>query len=99
MSPKSYSLPTLQSYCLEAILLRIMRTHQRLPVEFLVRRLNELEQTLGNGTQTSASAQTEKAITVSMPIAAPAAPTVVNVIKNPLLILQKSEKKNGKNFE
>lgn len=29
---------------IEAILLRIMRTHQRLPVEFLVRRLAELEQ-------------------------------------------------------
>jgi len=29
---------------LECILLRIMRTHQRLPVEFLVRRLSELEQ-------------------------------------------------------
>lgn len=29
---------------LEAILLRVMRTHQRVPVEFLVRRLSELEQ-------------------------------------------------------
>jgi DNA polymerase III subunit gamma/tau len=31
---------------LESILLRIMRTHQRLPVEFLVRRLTELEQAI-----------------------------------------------------
>jgi len=31
---------------LEAILMRIMRTHQRLPIEFLVRRLNELEQAI-----------------------------------------------------
>lgn len=31
---------------LEAILLRIMRSHQRLPVEFLVRRLAELEQSI-----------------------------------------------------
>lgn len=31
---------------LEAILLRIIRTHQRLPIEFLVRRLNELEQSI-----------------------------------------------------
>lgn len=31
---------------LEAILLRIMRTHQRLPIEFLVRRLAELEQSM-----------------------------------------------------
>jgi DNA polymerase III subunit gamma/tau len=31
---------------LEAILLRIMRTHQRLPIEFLVRRLAELEQSI-----------------------------------------------------
>lgn len=29
---------------LEAILLRILRVHQRLPIEFLVRRLHELEQ-------------------------------------------------------
>jgi DNA polymerase-3 subunit gamma/tau len=32
---------------LEAILLRIMRSHQRLPIEFLVRRLTELEQAIG----------------------------------------------------
>jgi DNA polymerase-3 subunit gamma/tau len=38
---------------LEAILLRIMRTHQRLPVEFLVRRLNELEQAIASGGQGS----------------------------------------------
>jgi DNA polymerase-3 subunit gamma/tau len=31
---------------LEAILLRIIRSHQRLPIEFLVRRLAELEQTV-----------------------------------------------------
>ena len=38
---------------LEALLLRIMRTHQRLPVEYLVRRLAELEQAI----QGHASAQ------------------------------------------
>jgi len=39
---------------LEAILLRIIRTHQRLPIEFLVRRLNELEQIVaGNGSPSS----------------------------------------------
>ena len=37
---------------LEAILLRIMRSHQRLPVEYLVRRLAEMEQNL-SGTQAS----------------------------------------------
>lgn len=34
---------------LEALLLRIMRTHQRVPVDFLVRRLTELEQNLKGG--------------------------------------------------
>lgn len=33
---------------LEAILLKILRTHQRLPIEFLVRRMTEIEQALGN---------------------------------------------------
>lgn len=37
---------------LEAILLRIMRTHQRLPIEFLVRRLTELEQSIATGSPT-----------------------------------------------
>lgn len=32
---------------LEAILLKVLRSHQRLPVEFLVRRLTELEQSFG----------------------------------------------------
>lgn len=32
---------------LEAILLKILRSHQRIPIEFLVRRLTELEQALG----------------------------------------------------
>lgn len=36
---------------IEAILLRIMRTHQRLPVEYLVRRLAELEQAVGTAAQ------------------------------------------------
>jgi DNA polymerase III subunit gamma/tau len=31
---------------LESILLRVMRSHQRLPIEFLVRRLSELEQVI-----------------------------------------------------
>lgn len=33
---------------LEALLLRILRSHQRIPIDFLVRRLLELEQKLGN---------------------------------------------------
>jgi DNA polymerase III subunit gamma/tau len=45
---------------LEALLLRIMRTHQRLPIELLVRRLVELEQ---------AVAHTEKQ--ASLPVLAP----------------------------
>ena len=35
---------------LEAILLRILRTHQLVPIDFLVRRLMELEQSLGKAT-------------------------------------------------
>ncbi|MBA3816055.1 MAG: DNA polymerase III subunit gamma/tau [Parachlamydiaceae bacterium] len=45
---------------LEAILLRIMRTHQRLPIEFLVRRLAELEQAMGNGNPEHPPSPSEK---------------------------------------
>lgn len=38
---------------LEAILLHVLRSHQRLPVEYLVRRLTELEQTISGGTTPS----------------------------------------------
>lgn len=41
---------------LEAILLRVLRIHQRLPVEYLVRRLSEIEQSLSGGTLPSPAA-------------------------------------------
>ncbi len=41
---------------LEAILLRILRSHQRLPVEYLVRRLTELEQAIAGGETTAPTA-------------------------------------------
>lgn len=37
---------TYNSVALEALLLRILRTHQRIPIEHLVRRLSELEQSI-----------------------------------------------------
>jgi DNA polymerase-3 subunit gamma/tau len=40
---------------LETILLRIMRTHQRIPIEFLVRRLVELEQSINSSQQSLSS--------------------------------------------
>jgi len=35
---------------LEALLIRIIRTHQRIPVDFLIKRLVELEEKIGNNT-------------------------------------------------
>lgn len=52
---------------LEAILLRIVRSHQRLPIDFLVRRLTELEQSI-NGYSSLHSKQ-EPALTTA-PLAA-----------------------------
>lgn len=53
---------------LEAILLRIIRTHQRLPVEFLVRRLAELEQTiLGTSPQPSKKQPIEASVSETTP--------------------------------
>ena len=54
---------------LEAILLRIMRIHQRLPVEFLVRRLAELEQAVLGGPSTPPKVQSTQ--TQSLPAASP----------------------------
>lgn len=42
---------------LEAILLHVLRSHQRLPVEYLVRRLTELEQSIAGGTTQQVSQQ------------------------------------------
>ena len=46
---------------LEALLLRIMRTHQRLPIEVLVRRLAELEQAFASGTPGEAAQPPQQA--------------------------------------
>lgn len=43
---------------LESLLLRILRIHQRIPVEFLVRRLSEIEQSLQKGPANEPAAQT-----------------------------------------
>ena len=55
---------------LESILLHIMRTHQRVPVEFLVRRLSELEESLKTEKKPSL-ASTPAAATQQVPISAP----------------------------
>lgn len=59
---------------LEALLLRILRTHQRIPVEHLVRRLAELEQSVKQAAPTSAPAP-QKAPEVAAIEAPKAAPT------------------------
>lgn len=43
---------------LEALLLRILRSHQRIPVELLVKRLAELEQKFSNGPEASSAPMT-----------------------------------------
>lgn len=59
---------------LEALLLRIMRTHQRVPVDFLVRRLAELEQNLKGGS-ISTTPSTTKLPTTPPPPSPPPKPT------------------------
>lgn len=82
---------------LEAILLRIIRTHQRLPVEFLVRRLAELEQSLlGTPPQPPQQPQPPKsipltpaAVAIQPPPQAPIPAPVVQPLTPPAAIQQK----------
>lgn len=62
----------------EAILLRILRTHQRVPLDYLVRRLAELEQAV-TGNPSAPPPPQQKA--ASAPVQAPAAPTPAPVPK------------------
>lgn len=63
---------------LEALLIRLMRIHTRVPVEALVRRLAELEQSIGTGTGTPlpplAPASVLAPVSKPTPIAAPIVP-------------------------
>ena len=60
---------------LEAILLRVMRSHQRLPIEVLVRRLSELEQALCEQSQTTPPETTPPgSARLSMPMTPPQQP-------------------------
>lgn len=58
---------------LEAILLRILRTHQRIPIEFLVRRLSEIEQNLGS---------------VSVPETLPKPAAIINETPEPVKVVK-----------
>lgn len=49
-----------QRIALEALLMRILRIHQRIPVDVLVKRLAELEQQVGGGYPSDAAPQLEK---------------------------------------
>ncbi len=60
---------------LEAILLHIMRSHFRLPIEVLVRRLSELEHAIGEQTASSPSFNTPTPITASPTISTPPSST------------------------
>lgn len=60
---------------LEAILLKILRIHQRLPIEFLVRRLAELENTIKEGPKSFSQP-------VEQPRVAPTAPPVEKRIQS-----------------
>lgn len=74
---------------LESLLLRILRIHQRIPVEFLVRRLSELEQSLSKGTIAEADQVGIKA-DVDQPLPQPAipvpAPQPVQMMAQPQVI-------------
>ena len=74
---------------LEAVLLRIMRTHQRLPVEFLVRRLAELEQAvLGAPTEPPRTTGTALTATPAVPAQPAQNPTQAAAVTNPQQIKQ-----------
>jgi DNA polymerase III subunit gamma/tau len=59
---------------LEGILLHILRSHQQIPVEFLIRRLNELEQVLTKGTAPKPSPQQPPQIPPQTPPLTPPTP-------------------------
>lgn len=65
---------------LEAILLRIMRSHHRLPVDYLIRRLTELEQNLGNAPSELPPQPKPK---VEQPKAIPQPPPIVEAAPTP----------------
>ncbi len=66
----------------EAILLRIMRIHQRLPVEFLVRRLAELEQAIQSPSSQPAAASDEPA---EQPVEEPVQEPVQEAAEQPVI--------------
>lgn len=62
----------------ESILLRIMRIHQRLPVEFLVRRLAELEQSvLGGSSQSTPQQKPADPIPANVPAQSTHQPAII----------------------
>jgi DNA polymerase-3 subunit gamma/tau len=72
---------------LEAILLRIMRTHQRLPIEFLVRRLAELEQAIQGGLSTPTPAKQTVVIPSAQQAILPAPPlTTISMAPPPKVV-------------
>jgi DNA polymerase-3 subunit gamma/tau len=56
---------------LESILLHIMRSHRRLPIEFLVKRLSELENAIGAPASVPAPASVAAPAPAPAPVAAP----------------------------
>lgn len=67
---------------IEAILLRIMRTHQRVPVEFLIRRLAELEQAVMSISPQSAIPPTS----IAAPPVLPPAVAVQTTLPPPVVV-------------
>jgi|688.fasta_scaffold01263_40 DNA polymerase-3 subunit gamma/tau len=55
-------------FALEGLLLKILRIHQRLPVEYLVRRLTEIEESLSGAENISSSSPSSKSTTPTLPL-------------------------------
>lgn len=93
---------------LEAILLRIMRTHQRLPVEFLVRRLAELEQAIAGGghptpiapTVGSAPLAAVKTLATVLPsVVSVQAPAPAPISAEPMAVVKPAVNKENKEYK
>ncbi len=68
---------------LEALLMRIIRSHRRVPVEFLVKRLHELEKNLGASESTAPPKKNVAETPELKPQALPAAPAKNTISEDP----------------
>lgn len=69
---------------LEALLIRIIRTHQRIPIDFLVRRLAELEEKLNSPLEAQQSVPQAISHSIPQPLLQPALQPILQPILQPV---------------